>query len=303
MEKVLVTGGTGLVGQGIKVHEHEYPHCEFHYLSSQDCDLRNWEDTEELFVRLRPTYVIHLAANVGGLLKNMCSKVQMFEANILININVLRAANKVGVRRLVACLSTCIFPDVAPYPLTTEMLHLGPPHPSNEGYAYAKRMLEVQCRNYREQYEDDFVCVIPTNVYGPHDNFSLQNGHVIPTLIHKCYLAQQREEDFVVGGTGTPLRQFVFAPDLGKVILKFLLESTDSSSLIVAPSPEVSIGEVARMIAKEMGWEDRIVFRSTIPDGQVKKTALCSLTNFTPLAQGLKETVKWFIDHYPHVRT
>ena len=120
------------------------------------------------------------------------------EKNILINMNVLKVCHEIKVKKLVSCLSTCIFPDKTSYPIDETMLHDGPPHTSNDAYAYAKRMLEIQSKAYQQQYDDNFICVIPTNIYGEHDNYSIECGHVIPALIHKCYLAKQENKPFVV---------------------------------------------------------------------------------------------------------
>ena len=147
----------------------------------------------------------------------------MFENNLLMNYNLLNCAHLNNVKRVLCCLSTCIFPDKTTYPINEDMLHDGPPHGSNFGYAYAKRMLEVQCRTYQQQHNRDYFCVIPTNIYGPNDNFNLSDAHVIPALIHKCFLSKQKGENFVVSGTGKPLRQFIFNSDLGKLMIWALL--------------------------------------------------------------------------------
>ena len=201
--KILVTGGTGLVGNGIQQIQNNYTH-QFVFLGSKDCDLLNLDNVKQLFEKEKPDCVIHLAACVGGLFKNMNYKVDMYEKNTLINCNILKCCHDYKVKKVVSCLSTCIFPDKTTYPINEEMLHEGPPHSSNYAYAYAKRMLDVQSKTYQEQYGDNFICVIPTNIYGEHDNYSLQDGHVIPALIHKCYLAKQRKEPFTVCGTGKP---------------------------------------------------------------------------------------------------
>ena len=234
MKTILVTGGTGLVGQGIKaVTMHNYPQYIFKYVSSKDCDLSSMEDTRKLFDALRPSHVIHLAACVGGLFKNMNHKVDMLEKNLLINYNVVKCCHDFGVEKLVACLSTCIFPDKTTYPINEAMLHDGPPHDSNDAYAYAKRMLEIQCKAYRENYGSNFQCVIPTNIYGPHDNYHLEDAHVIPALIHKCYLAKKTNEPFVMRGTGKPLRQFIYSQDLADLIM-WTLEFNDEPTIILS---------------------------------------------------------------------
>lgn len=310
MKKIIVTGGTGLVGSAIKTISKNYGY-EFIFISSNDCDLTNYTSTFELFSKYNPDCVIHLAACVGGLFKNMKYKVDMFEKNILINTNVLKVCHEIGVKKVVSCLSTCIFPDKTSYPIDETMLHNGAPHFSNDAYAYAKRMLDVQSRAYREQYNDNFICVIPTNIYGPYDNFNLHDSHVIPGLIHKCYLAKQKSEPFVIAGTGTPLRQFIYSEDLAKLILWTLENYNDIEPIIlsVSENDEKSINFVATCIAKKFNYEN-LIFDKEKPDGQFKKTAnnskLLGLINnfeFTPIELGISKTVEWFEANYNNCRT
>jgi GDP-L-fucose synthase len=308
--KVLVTGGNGLVGSAIKSIRSNYQH-EFIFLSSAECNLLDWNQTIQYFEQHKPDYVIHLAANVGGLFKNMNHKVDMLESNLLINLHVLRASHLLKVKKLVACLSTCIFPDKTTYPINETMLHNGPPHWSNDAYAYAKRILEIQCKAYRDQYGDNFVCVIPTNIYGPHDNFNLDDAHVIPALIHKCYLAKERGEQFVVAGSGKPLRQFIYSEDLAKLIMFVLEKYSDKESIIlsVGENDEVAIKDVAYLIAKNFNYESNLVFDETKADGQYKKTAdntkLINLVgdfNFTNINEGISKSVNWFLENYDNCR-
>lgn len=222
METILVTGGSGLVGNAIKYVSKNYNNYNFIFISSKQYNLISYNETKQMFIDIKPTYVIHLAACVGGLFKNMNNKVDMLEQNLMINYNVVKCAHDYKVKKLIACLSTCIFPDKVTYPIDESMLHNGPPHNSNDAYAYAKRMLEIHCKAYRENYGDNFTCIIPTNIYGPHDNFDLENGHVIPSLIHQCYKAKKENKPFVIKGTGKPLRQFIYSEDLAKLIMLVL---------------------------------------------------------------------------------
>mgnify|MGYP001079734137 FL=1 len=311
METILVTGGTGLIGNGIQSIAGDYSQYNIVFMSSACCDLRDYEKTLAYFSLKKPSYVIHLAANVGGLYKNMNNKVGMFEDNTSINNNVVKASHEVGVQDMVCCLSTCIFPDRTTYPINEIMLHDGEPHSSNYPYAYSKRMLEVVCRAYSEQYNRNYKCVIPTNIYGPHDNFSLRDSHVIPGLIHKCFLAKQHNVPFVVCGTGSPLRQFIYSVDLAKLIMWTLFEYNESGPIILSgrPDDEISIKEVATLIAKQFDYSENIQFDSSFADGQYKKTAdnskLLSLfhePDNTPLETGLEKTITWFNEHYKHVR-
>ncbi len=309
--RCVITGGSGLVGHAIQAIKGEYPRYSFTFLDSKT-DLRDSASFAGLVSSQRPSYVIHLAANVGGLFKNLRHNVELFETNMLMNMNVLKVCHEFRVKRLVSCLSTCIFPDDVTYPITENLLHLGPPHSSNFGYAYSKRMLDVMSRAYRDQFGDDFITVIPTNMYGEHDNFHLEDAHVIPALIHKAYRAKNENRPFVVAGTGRPLRQFLYAQDFARVVLNMLSEPTPPPSLIIAPQPssEVSIEYVARLIARHFDYEHRIVFDSTQSDGQYRKTAdptkmltIFPHTQFTPIDLGIERTVEWFLKYYPNVRS
>lgn len=308
--RILVTGGTGLVGQAIQNIKCMYDKYSFIFIGSKDCDLTNLIETQNLFEKERPDYVIHLAACVGGLFKNIKYKVDMYEKNILINHNVLKCCHDYKVKKVVSCLSTCIFPDETTYPINETMLHNGPPHKSNDAYAYAKRMLEIQSRAYQEQYNDNFICVIPTNIYGAYDNFSLEEGHVIPALIHKCYNAKKNKEKFVVCGSGKPLRQFIYSIDLARLIMWSLLEYDEKEPIIlsVGEKDEVSIKQIATEIAKQFNYEFMMEFDESYSDGQFKKTAdnskLMSLKqySFTKIEEGIKRTVEWFIKNYNECR-
>ena len=220
--KVLVTGGTGLIGSAIQEYRPEWI-----YLGSKDGDLTNFEAVKNILEKHKPDAIIHLAANVGGLFKNISNRLEMFNSNIIINYNVLENAYKQGIKRVICCLSTCIFPDGLNRVLKEEDLHLGEPHNSNYGYAYAKRIMEVQCRLYNQSDAGcNYQCIIPTNVYGPNDNFNLDNSHIIPGLIHKAYIHSQSNnklEPFTILGTGLPKRQFIYSYDLAKIIINLFL--------------------------------------------------------------------------------
>jgi GDP-L-fucose synthase len=304
--KILITGGTGLVGSAFKNILNKYSY-EFYFLSSKECDLSDYKQTFTFLNNYKPDYVIHLAAYVGGLFKNMNYKVDMLEKNILINYNILKCCHEVKVKKVISCLSTCIFPDKTNYPINENMLHNGPPHYSNDAYAHAKRLLEIHSIAYQEQYNDNFICVIPTNIYGENDNYSLEDGHVIPALIHRCYLAKKNKEKFIVRGSGKHLRQFIFSEDLAKLIMWVLeyYEQKESIILSVGEKDEVSIEYVARQIAKFYDYEHMIEFDTSYSDGQFKKTADNSkLTNlygefkFMNIDEGIKKSVKWFINNY-----
>ena len=312
---VLVTGGSGLVGQAIKTFvESEKGRRDgetWIFLSSSDGDLRNRKDTEAIFEKVKPTHVIHLAAKVGGLFANMSQKVEFFRENILINDNIMECSRIYKVKKLVSMLSTCIFPDKTTYPIDETMLHNGPPHHSNEGYAYAKRLIDTMNRAYAEEYGCNFTSIIPTNIYGPHDNFSIQNGHVIPGLIHKCYLAKTNGTPFEIWGSGTPLRQFIYSLDLAELTVWVMRDYHDPTpiTLSVDESEEVSIKDVALAVAKAMKFEGEVKFDTSKADGQFKKTASNAKLRkfrpdyqFTSMEDGIQKSVDWFVENYDSVR-
>ena len=227
------------------------------------------------------------------------------------NDNVMECCRIYKVQKLVSCLSTCIFPDKTTYPIDETMIHDGAPHLSNEGYAYAKRMIDVMNRCYKDEYGCNFTSVIPTNIYGPHDNYSIQGGHVVPGLIHKCYLAKKNGTPFEVWGTGSPLRQFIYSGDLAALTVWVLrsYDSTDPIILSVPEEKEVTIKDVALMIRDAMGFEGEVKFLTDKADGQYKKTAsnekLAGLRpdfQFTPMAEGLKKACDWFCENYETCR-
>ncbi|XP_064255632.1 GDP-L-fucose synthase [Passer domesticus] len=313
-KRVLVTGGTGLVGRAIQrvVAEGEgRPDEEWIFVSSRDADLTSSSETKALFERHKPTHVIHLAAMVGGLFKNIRSNLDFWRTNIHINDNVLHSAHELGVQKVVSCLSTCIFPDKTTYPIDETMIHNGPPHSSNFGYSYAKRMIDVQNRGYSEQHGRRFTAVIPTNVFGPHDNFNIEDGHVLPGLIHKVYLAKQSGSALTVWGTGKPRRQFIYSLDLARLFLWVLREYDEVEPIIlsVGEEDEVSIQEAAEAIAEAMEFRGELIFDTTKSDGQFKKTASNAKLRrylpgfqFTPFRKAVKETCAWFTANYANAR-
>jgi GDP-L-fucose synthase len=297
--KILVTGGTGLVGSAINAD----------VKVGRSYDLTNPIVCDSMFAEHNPTHVIHCAAKVGGLGGNMNYKGEYFHDNIMINTNVIESARKSGVTNLVAFLSTCVFPDDVEYPLTEKKIHLGEPHFSNYPYAYAKRMSDIQIRAYREQYGLNYTSVIPCNIYGPNDNFSLEHGHVIPMLMHKLYLAQQNNTDFVVWGSGKPLREFIFSKDVAKLAEWALHNYNESEPIILSTSNEISIKDLVDLLVKEFEFKGKVIFDDSKPDGQYRKPSDNSklksyLPNFqfTSIEDGLKETVKWFKENYETTR-
>lgn len=310
MGKLLLTGANGLVGSQFK--------GDIIRLNSTICDLTDKKQTENIigFFSNKQIHgdnaidrIIHCAAKVGGLGGNLNYKGDFFYDNIMINTNLIESAKNNGIKRLVAFLSTCVFPDKISYPLDETKIHLGPPHHSNYAYAYTKRMVDIQIQSYREQYGLNYTSVIPTNIYGPNDNFNLDNGHVIPSLIHKCYLARENKKDFIIWGSGKPLREFIFSKDVAELSNWVLENYNESEPIILSTSEEISINNVVDIIVKHMNFKGSVKFDTTKPDGQFsKKTDNSKLLNylpnykFTPFEIGIIETIDWFETNYEKIK-
>jgi GDP-L-fucose synthase len=305
MTKTIVTGANGLVGYAIR--QLKLPNTT--YLTREDMDLTDFATTNTCFQELAPENVIHLAAQVGGIGGNLIHSGEYFRNNILINTNVLESARIAGTKKLISFMSTCVFPDKCTYPLNEKDLHNGPPHPSNFGYAYAKRMLEVQSSAYRKEWNCNYIVAIPTNIYGPNDNFSLTEGHVVPALIHRTYLAKQNGTNLSVWGSGTPLREFVYSGDIGRLTLWALENYSEDTPIIFTSGIEATIRELTEVVAKKMKFEGKLIFDSSKPDGQYRKPSDTTklknyLPNFkwTPLEEGIERTIEWFLSNYPNIR-
>lgn len=310
-KKILVTGGNGMIGMNIRdeIARSNDTGVEWEFIASCDVNLTQFDRVFEYFEKSKPTHVINLAAQVGGLYKNMREPVEFFERNILINMNVMHACRELGINNLISVMSTCIFPDATPYPIDETMLHLGPPHPSNECYSYSKRMIDVLSRAYNSEYGTKFVAVIPGNLYGKYDNFSLNDGHVIPCLLHKYRIGE--EHTLKVMGSGAPLRQFTYAADVARILI-YLADNFEgvshNQSIILSTEEEVDIRTVAETILK-LGDGGSIEFDISKSDGQYKKTISNSLLKsimpdfeFTTFEEGMKQTYDWYVANETNVR-
>lgn len=295
----LVTGGSGLLGSALKELN---PQAIF--LNSQDGDLKDPCQVENIFKKYRPQKVLHLAARVGGVKSNALYSADYYSDNVLMNTNVLNTAQKHGVKKLISVLSSCAFPTFEDRPTTEKDLFELKPFSGNLGYGYAKRMLALHTKLLREQYGCDYSTITPVTLFGPNDNFSLEEGHVVGALIHKCYLAKKENKPFEVWGSGESIRQFVYSFDVAKILLK-LLNDTNSlkgDTLIVNMDSGITIKELAQMITKVIQFEGPLVFNKNFPEGN-KKRVLESLYfgnyfsdfKFTNMEQALSQTVKWFI--------
>ncbi len=295
MTNILVTGGSGLVGQHLR---EILPDAT--YISSKDYDLTSENDVKNLFAD-KWDHVVHLAARVGGILDNMKYPADFIEQNILMNTLIVKYARNSGVERLTAILSSCIFPDVSEYyPMTEEDLHSGPPQKTNFAYAIAKRSLAVNIDASNEQYATRYNYLIPCNLYGEFDRFDPFASHYLTALLGKIVRAEREHSGSVeLLGTGRPLRQFMYAGDLARVI-KIVVEEKYDDSFIVATSENRSIREIAEIALDVTGNNKlELVFDREAPEGQFRKDVsnLKMLTyfpdfEFTPLSAGIERVYK-----------
>ncbi|KAG7243654.1 hypothetical protein INR49_011211 [Caranx melampygus] len=276
--RVLVTGGSGLIGKAIEhVLQQEGGKREgeeWIFISSKDADLLDLEQTRAMFEKYRPTHVINLAAKLRGLYENMRESLDLLRSNLKINDNVLQTAHEMGINKVI---------------------HNGPPHETNFGYAHAKRILDVQNRAYFQRYGRRYTSVIPTNVFGPNDNYSIVDGHVLSVLIHKTYKAMKE---------GTPVT------DVGRLIIWVLREYDETDPIIVSVEEETTIKEAMDLIAEAMNFKGEIQFDTSMSDGQMKKTATNAKLRrylpdftFTPLKEAVKMSCEWFLNNHDIART
>jgi GDP-L-fucose synthase len=305
---IIVTGGTGLLGSAFKKI---LPSAVFP--TRDTFDLKNRREVFSFFQNNNVDTVIHLAGKVGGVKANTLQVSDFYSENSLINNNIIDACVKYKVPKLVCCLSTCIYPDenYVTYPLTEDQLHNGPPHDSNFGYAYAKRMVDVQLRAANKQHGSVYLSVIPNNMYGEHDNFDLENGHVIPALIRKIWEAKvNNRPSFEVWGDGEIYREFTYAEDIAKAIIHSINNYNSVEPINIGSTKEYKLKDIISLICKELDYRGDIVFDSSKPKGQVRKPTSNEKflktgwkdDMYTPFEVGLKNTCDWFKSNYPNVR-
>ena len=288
--RIVVTGGSGLVGK----HLQEILPDAF-YLSSKDCDLTDIKKVRWMISSYTPDIVVHLAAKVGGIQDNLKYPADYFDDNVLINTNIVKVCKEYNIKRFIGILSTCIYPSVVDnYPMTEDDLFIGPPPPSNFSYGYAKRCLAVQIDAYNKQFNTEYNYLIPCNLYGDYDNLHNENKmHFITALLNKIRNSQDNSLHLL--GTGKPLRQFMYAGDLAKIIKK-VIDNNITESFNVAPDFNYSINEMAKMALEVTNKKYNIIYSKPELDGQFRKdVSNKKLRNifpdfkFTDLKTGIKQ--------------
>ncbi|SFN92181.1 GDP-L-fucose synthase [Chitinophaga sp. YR627] len=271
-DKIYVAGHRGMVGSAIVRRLQQAGFTNIVTRSSAELDLRNQEATAAFFAAERPAYVFLAAAKVGGIVANNTFRAEFIYENIMIQNNVIHHAYLNGVNKLMFLGSSCIYPKLAPQPLKEDYLLTGLLEPTNEPYAIAKIAGIKMCDAYRAQYGCNFVSVMPTNLYGPNDNYDLKNSHVLPALLRKFHEAKKNNaEEVVIWGTGTPLREFLHADDMADACF-FLMQHYNEDGLVnIGVGEDISIKDLALLVKKITGYEGNLSFDTTKPDGTPRK--------------------------------
>lgn len=304
-DKIYIAGYNGLVGSAIKRKLEEKQYSNLICSDVNDFDLQRQQEVERFFDKERPGYVFLAAAKVGGIWANKTYPADFIYSNISIQTNIIQAAYKYGVKKLLFLGSSCIYPRLAPQPMKEEHLLTSPLEPTNEAYAIAKIAGLKMCRYYNEQYGTDFISVMPTNLFGPNDNYNLQTSHVLPALIRKFHEAKINKTSFVeLWGTGAPRREFLYVDDLADAVV-FLVENygfKEIGEIInIGTGEDITIKELAGYIQQAVGFEGELRWDTTKPDGTPRKLLDVSRLQALgwkhrySLAEGIKKTYEAYL--------
>ncbi len=303
-DKIYVAGHRGLVGGAITRQLQSEGYDNLVLRTSQELDLTNQAQVMDFFARERPDYVFLAAAKVGGIHANDTYPAEFIRDNLLIQTNIIDAAYNNQARKLLFLGSSCIYPKFAPQPMQEEHLLTGPLEPTNEWYAIAKIAGIKMCQAYRKQYGFDAISLMPTNLYGPGDNFHPENSHVMPALIRRFHEAKEQGLDKVtVWGTGTPRREFLHVDDLADASVYLMQNYSEAQFINVGVGEDVSIGELAQMVKDVVGFEGELEFDTSKPDGTPRKLLDVSRLQQQgwqariDFAAGIAETYQWFLQH------
>lgn len=303
--KVYVAGHRGLVGSAIVRNLEAKGFENIITRTHKELDLTNQEDVRRFFEEEKPEYVFLAAAKVGGIHANNTYPADFIYDNLMIQNNVIKAAHDFGVTKLLFLGSTCIYPKMAPQPIKEEYLLTGALEETNEAYAVAKIAGLEMCKFFKRQYGDNFISCMPTNLYGPNDNFDLKSSHVLPALIRKFHEAKVNgSKEVEVWGTGTPLREFIYVDDMADACV-FLMENYDGDQHVnIGTGEEVSIRQLAETVKEAVGFDGELVFNTSMPDGTPRKLTTVDRLNGlgwkhkVSLNEGIKLAYNWFLENY-----
>lgn len=302
-KRVWVAGHRGMVGSAI-VRRLSSEKCEILTVGRGDVDLRRQAYVEQWMAATKPQAVFLAAAKVGGVLANYTYPAEFLYDNLMIEANIIHAAYQVGVEKLLFLGSSCIYPKLAAQPMDEDQLLTGPLEPTNEWYAIAKIAGIKLCQAYRKQHGARFISAMPTNLYGPGDNFDLEKSHVIPAMMRKMHEAKKAHcVKVALWGTGTPRREFLHVDDLADALVFLMRHYEGYEHINVGTGKDLTIRELAEMVAQVVGFEGRLAFDTSKPDGTPRKLLDVSKLNTLgwvpsmPLSKGLKYTYEWFLQH------
>jgi len=299
--KIFIAGHRGMVGSAILRELKKQGYNNFILKNRKELDLTNQEAVNKFFEKEKPEYVFLAAALVGGINANNTYRADFIYSNICIQTNVIHASYKNNVKKLLFLGSSCIYPKLAPQPIKEKHLLTGKLEPTNEPYAIAKISGLKMCEAYRDQYDCNFVSVMPTNLYGPNDNYDLLNAHVLPALIRKFHEAKiKKEKEVVIWGTGNPMREFMFVEDMAKACILVMNEYSDREFINIGTGKDITIKELAETIKEIVGFDGKLTFDTSKPDGTPRKLLDVSKLNkmgFSPensLKDGITKTYEDF---------
>lgn len=304
--RTYVAGHRGLVGSTLVRRLREEGFENLLTRSREELDLTDPRAVDGFFAKEKPEYAFLAAAKVGGILANATYPADFLRDNLAIELNVIDAAYRHGIRKLLFLGSSCIYPKFAPQPIKEEYLLTGALEATNEPYAIAKIAGIKLCQACNRQFGTDFISVMPANLYGPGDNFDLESSHVLPALIRKFHKAKQNNQpDVAVWGTGTPRREFLHVEDLADACLYLMDVYSGDEPINVGTGEDISIGELAHLVRDVVGYRGEIVYDTTMPDGTPRKLLDASRLNGLnwrakiPLKEGIEQTYRWFLDTAP----
>lgn len=304
--KIYIGGHTGLVGSAILRKLSDLGFTDLVYRTHKQLDLTRQKEVEDFFANVRPAYVFLAAAKVGGILANSTLPAQFIYRNLAIQTNVIHAAYLFKVKKVLFLGSSCIYPRLCPQPIKEEFLLDGKLEPTNEPYAVAKIAGIKMCQAYNREYGTHFISVMPTNLYGPGDNFDLQNAHVVPALIRKFHEAtKEMREKVVIWGTGAPRREFLHVDDLADACVFLMNQYNDSEIINIGSGTDITIRDLARLIQDVVGFQGELIFDTSKPDGTPRK--LLDVTRIKKLGwmpkidlnKGIKQTYEWYRSNLP----
>lgn len=308
-DKIYVAGHRGLVGSAIVRNLQSKGYNNIMGRTHKELELTDQQAVRAFFEEERPDVVVLAAAKVGGINANNTTPAEFIYDNMQVQCNVIHCCHQYGVKKLLFLGSTCIYPKMAPQPIPEDALLTGPLETTNEAYAVAKIAGMEMCKFYKRQYGDDFISCMPTNLYGPHDNYDLKGSHVLPAMIRKFHEAKLGNAPSVeLWGTGTPLREFLYVDDMADACV-FLLENYDGEQHVnIGTGKEVTIKELAEMVKETVGFEGEIIWNDSMPDGTPRKltdvTKLHSLgwRHKVELEEGIKMAYDWFKENVENAR-